>query len=158
GALRREFCATVTPDNARQTSTHPCPQRRHPTDHRSSSHRPPRILSRSAAMVIRRELEQIAGELLDRPRPCFLERSFAQTVRWFSEGENGRPVYEKGKSDIVKRKLGESDFGFMLDALPPGVDAELSALGGAVGRVALDRTAFPHRAGSSLVIQWGISW
>jgi FAD/FMN-containing dehydrogenase len=110
------------------------------------------------AAPIRRQLELLAEELRDGPRLRFVERSFAQTVRWFSEGEDGRPVYEKGKSDIVKRRLGEHDFAFMLDRLPPGVDADLTALGGAVDRIGPDRTAFPHRAGSSLVIQWGISW
>ncbi len=108
--------------------------------------------------AIRRQLESTIGEPHDRRQLRFRDRSFAQTIAWFSDGEDGRPVYEKGKSDIVKRLLGEDGFGVMLDALPPGVDAELTALGGAVDRLAPDQTAFPHRAGASLVIQWGISW
>lgn len=110
------------------------------------------------AMVIRQRLESIVGELHDRQGLRVRERSFAQTVRWFSEGEDGRPVYEKGKSDIVKRLLGEDGFRGVLDALPPRVDVEMTALGGAVDRLAPDQTAFPHRADASLVIQWGIAW
>jgi FAD/FMN-containing dehydrogenase len=108
--------------------------------------------------MIRQQLEQISDMSLDRLRPRYARRSFAQTVRWFSEGEDGRPVYEKGKSDIVKRRLDEHDFELLLGELPPGVDAELTALGGAVDRVGPAHTAYAHRAGAHLVVQWGISW
>jgi hypothetical protein len=111
-----------------------------------------------AETAVRTQLARIAGDLGDRPGLRFGARDFAQTVGWFSAGEDGRPVYEKGKSDIVKRMLGEAEFRFMLDALPPGVDGEMTALGGAVDRLAPDQTAFRHRAGASLVIQWGIAW
>jgi FAD/FMN-containing dehydrogenase len=110
------------------------------------------------ATILRRQIEQIAAELPDRPRLRWRARSFAGTVRWFGAGEDGRPVYEKGKSDIVTRPLAEQDVALLLDALPPGIDAELAALGGAVGRFAPDETAFAHRTGARLVAQWGIAW
>jgi FAD/FMN-containing dehydrogenase len=108
--------------------------------------------------VTRRQLEQLARELVDYPRFHFRELSFGETVRWFSEGEDGRPVYEKGKSDIVKQSLGTHEFQFIVDELPPEVDGELTALGGAAARLSADQSAFPHRSPTDLVIQWGISW
>lgn len=108
--------------------------------------------------VIRRQLENILRELQEFPRPRFNGRSFRQAVSWFSEGEDGTPVYEKGKSDIVKHALDADAFRFLLDALPVGVDGEITALGGAVDRIAPNQAAFPHRGGANLVIQWGTSW
>ncbi len=108
--------------------------------------------------AIRRDLADMSRQLPGGRRLQFRARGFGETVRWFSAGEDGRPVYEKGKSDIVKRDLGKDGFGLILDRLPPGVDAEITALGGAVARMASEQTAFPHREPASLVIQWGIAW
>jgi hypothetical protein len=38
------------------------------------------------------------------------------------------------------------------------VDVEITALGGAMHEIPWDQTAFPHRDGSKLLIQWGVSW
>jgi hypothetical protein len=80
-----------------------------------------------------------------------------QTFEWFKDEDVG-PVYEKGKSDIVKRMLDKDVWRFLLDHLSIGIDVEITALGGAVNDIAWNETAFPHRGDSKLVIQWGTAW
>jgi FAD/FMN-containing dehydrogenase len=96
--------------------------------------------------------------LAPKARLNFQKMTLLQAFHWFSDGEYFPPTYDKGKSDIVKRSLTEDDWRFVLGALPPTIDLEITGLGGAMNEIPWDHTAFPHRGDSKLLLHWGISW
>jgi len=103
-------------------------------------------------------LERLARELRGRATLESVPRTFLQAFRWFSEGEEALSSYEKAKSDILKEPLSWKSAEYLVGELPPEVDVEFFALGGAVNDLEPAATAFPHRWDSLLVIQWGVSW
>jgi len=117
-----------------------------------------RGLTISQDRLVKRGLTRVTRELNPRVRPVLQKRNFLQTFEWFSGEEDFSPTYEKGKSDIVKAAWNSRQVQFLLNQLPASVDVEITALGGAMHEIPWDQTAFPHRDGSKLLIQWGVSW
>jgi FAD/FMN-containing dehydrogenase len=123
-----------------------------------------RVLVQFRALAVGREggirfgLDRLVRELRGRAQLESVPRTFLQAFRWFSEGEDALSGYEKAKSDILKHPLSWKGAEYLVGELPPEVDAEFFALGGAVNDLEPAATAFPHRRDSLLVLQWGVSW
>jgi FAD/FMN-containing dehydrogenase len=114
--------------------------------------------------------QQLNSNLIVRPPTTALSivsRSFINAVNHFSGNTLNSTTYAttfmKAKSDVVAAPLAAAAITTLFQkilALPPGVPfvALCDAYGGAVASLAPGDTAFPHRGGSTYVIQYYSSW